>query len=409
MTLAVRTYLVAGLSVCLSALLFRANELNGAEVPTQAVPEAAAAAQESGSGESAEPQKTSQVETDEKPPKMPENPEQSAAPGHLLQLDGKLEAIEARSAAIRDNLKQAVDYASELSGAMDALAEKADTRNLNSISVAASGSAGVAGKVHVFIMADTRGRSGNSQNKIARSVGENAIRMKELFEDQCVDRQGGRNENHLASRGVVVLQGDTNFKFSRLQQEITAANVSADDVIVVYIACHGGSFPDGRNSHSFQMPHPRVAVEVVARSDVWSLMKGKKARQTILISDTCSNRMNVKSTDIPTAQAAGIPTHALSLLLLYQVGDVDISGSTRPPADNGDGRKAGQFGIYFVPGGGGLFTNAFESAALETPKPISWGNLFRTAQSTMSAQLAGRELTIDGVRMTRQTIERVED
>ena len=191
---------------------------------------------------------------------------------------------------------------------------------------------------------------------------------------------------------------------------MTAATVGSNDVLFVYVACHGST--DKNNRHYFAMPNPIQSGEVLARSQVWSLMKGKKARQTILISDTCSNKTSAIAVAAAAELTRELPTGAFSRLLLYQIGDVDISGSSRD-GDNGAGGQftgKGQFGVYGT--NGGFFTRAFYTAATTAPVPISWGILKKEAQKKLDDKFVGGvRMDVFGttVTVTRQTIERVDD
>jgi len=233
--------------------------------------------------------------------------------------------------------------------------------------------------------------------------------MKSLLGSQCFDTKVFPPVNHLSASGVRVLTGDRDFSFQKLQQEVTAANVGTNDVLFVYIACHGLTFSEG--SHGFQMPIPNTNRELLRRSSVWDLMKTKKARQTILISDCCSNQLTVSENVAAGVAVRGMGTNALSRLLLYQTGDIDVNGCHRPPEDPGDGRGGGQFGIYREQGG--FFTVAFEGAAKDTPVPVSWKTLFGNCQTKLSSQFNPPvPVTVPGrgtIKVTRQTLERIPD
>ena len=322
----------------------------------------------------------------------------------------ELAAKSATIKTIKADLQEAVDLAEILTLRLDALDSRTPPQNQASGSLVVSAPSNVADKVHVFIMADNRPISGRQANPIARGARANADMMTALLVSQCKDASTSNNEDHLAASGVSVLT-DGNFSFQTLEQQLSAANVRPNDVLFVYFACHGSTFNDTAKSHFFQTPNPgRDTTEVLARSEVWQLMKGQGARQTILISDTCSNASSLTPYAISPLTTAAPPTNALSRLLLYQIGDVDISGSTRPPADNGDGGRNGQFGIYNDKGG--FFTTAFLSASLSTPVPVSWKQLCDNAQANLTAQMVGGvDVNVFGrtVKLNRQTYELVPD
>jgi len=400
MFFSLRAYLLVGFSICLLPLTSFADETLGRDESIRVAPPAPSP-EDPPEAPVDEPD-TSLESTDETPPNLPENPEDSMATSDLSDLETK-------SAAIRDNLRDAIELADQLAGELNALKEMSDVAAPVSDTFTVSATAGVADKVHVIIMADSRAVSGGSRNPIANGARENADMMKSLLGSQCFDTKVFPPVNHLSASGVRVLTGDRHFSFQKLQQEVTAANVGTNDVLFVYIACHGLTFSEG--SHGFQMPIPNTNRELLRRSSVWDLMKTKKARQTILISDCCSNQLTVSENVAAGVAVRGMGTNALSRLLLYQTGDIDVNGCHRPPEDPGDGRGGGQFGIYREQGG--FFTVAFEGAAKDTPVPVSWKTLFGNCQTKLSSQFNPPvPVTVPGrgtIKVTRQTLERIPD
>ncbi|MEJ7591587.1 MAG: hypothetical protein WKF77_08560 [Planctomycetaceae bacterium] len=402
MSFRVRPYLLAGLACCIFPISSTADEPKVEEAPPQT---------EETPPNLTEHPPESKVEVDSDRTDTPvvdgakslENFESSPDSPGLSDLEGQSAIIN----TIKDDLREAIDLADQLALRLDAIDSRTPTHNQASIASIAAAPNVVANKVHVFIMADTRPVSGGKANPIATGARANARMMESLLEAQCVDTTSGNQENHLATPKIKVLT-DGEFGLPKLQQELTAANVAANDVLFVYIACHGGAFND--RTHFFQAPNPKSNREVLARSDVWKLMKGKRARQTVLISDTCSNATSLTPFTISPFTVAAPATNALSRLLLYQTGDVDISGSKRPPADNGDGSRNGQFGIYNDTGG--FFTIAFLSASLNTPAPVSWKKLMDNAQTALTAELKnGVLVNVFGrtVTLNRQNYELVPD
>lgn len=420
MFISVRAVLLLGFAISVLPLSSIADEAKGKEGSSEVAPAAPAPGQDVSPSETSDKTKAATESLDEKPPKggAPAESKVEAPPKSLGNFDtstdqldlSKLEEKSASIKTIKADLREALDLAEMLTLRLDALDARTPPQNQTSSPLAVSAQANVADKVHVFIMADNRPISGRQANPIARGAGSNAVMMKSLLESQCKDASTSNNEDHLAASGVIVLT-DSNFSFQTLEQQLTAANVGPNDVLFVYFACHGSTYNDAAKSHFFQTPNPRRnTTEVLSRSEVWKLMKGKRARQTILISDTCSNATSLTPYAISPLTVAAPPTNALSRLLLYQIGDVDISGSSRPPADNGDGRRNGQFGIYND--AGGFFTIAFLSASLNTPLPVSWKSLFDNAQSRLTAQMAGGvDVNVFGqiVKLNRQTYELVPD
>ena len=445
MVISVRTFLLLGFSFCFLPLSPIADEAKGAGVSLPGVTDPAASGRDNEPGkapskgdaakskEEAPPKGDAAKPIEEAPPKVDaakpieETPPKGGAPAEtqngapLKSLENfetstnslELQDLERQSAIIKTlkaDLKEALDLAEMLTLRLDTLDSRTPPQDQISGSLVVSAPSNVADKVHVFIMADTRPVSGRQANPIATGARENAKMMKALLESQCKDASTSSKEDHLAASGVKVLT-DGNFSFQTLEQQVTAANVGPNDVLFVYFACHGSTYNDQAKSHFFQTPNPkRNTNEELARSEVWRLMKGKGARQTILISDTCSNATSLTPYSISPLTVAAPATNALSRLLLYQIGDVDISGSTRPPADNGDRSKNGQFGIYNDKGG--FFTIAFLSASLGTPVPVSWKKLLDNAQAELTAQMAGGvDVNVFGriIKLNRQTYELVPD
>lgn len=430
MSFSVRPFLLVASFCCIFPLSSVADEVKGRVEPSQVASDLAVPPQDVQPGPAVDKPESTSESADEAPPKLPRNPETSQVEAPLEGADSS-EEIASKSfrnwessanpvelpdlqrqsvtlKAIKDDLKEAIDLADQLALRLDALEFRAATQNQASSPFVVSAPAVVADRIHVFIMADTRTISGGRVNAIKNGAAANASMMKALLESQCKD--SGSGISHLA--GPVRVLKDAEFSFEKLKQELTATIIGSNDVLFVYFACHGGTFNDSARSHFFQTPNPnRNNTEVLARNEVWNLMKGRSARQTILITDTCSNATSVTPYSISPLAVAAPPTNALSRLLLYQIGDVDISGSSRPPADNGDGSRRGQFGIYND--AGGFFTSALLSASLGTPEPVSWKRLFDNAQRELSAELAGGvRVNLPGggfITVTRQTYELVPD
>lgn len=260
----------------------------------------------------------------------------------------------------------------------------------------------MARKVHAIILADDRQISGGAQNQIAVGAASNATMISELLQLECSVVPNPSGTPVLAHNVVL---DKTDFDFRKFRSTLNSFDVADNDVLFVYFACHGLTFIDSDNAHGFQMPGFVSGRERTPRRAVWDLMKAKGARQTILISDSCANGVREVAPEA-AAYAAAVPTHALAALLLFNVGDVDINGCSRPPADHGDGRGQGEFGIYDPRGG--FFTVAFRDAALHAPRPISWHRLFMVeTQSSLNRKFP---VQVGGIgTVSKQTIQRIDD
>lgn len=308
------------------------------------------------------------------------------------------------------NLQNALCLASELNQMLSGgpPADAAAGRPAAGLPVVASNGVPIARKVHAIVMADDRRISGGQVNQIANGAAANAGRILGLLREQCSVTVNGTPVDLLED--PIHLRGDAGFRFERLRDAINSLDVVPnEDVLFVYIACHGLTFSDSSKPHGFQMPH--AGGNLLVRRAIWDLLKSKQARQTILISDSCANRISVAAVEPADAAAANLParTNALGALLFFNTGDVDVNGSRKPPADHGDGRGQGQFGVYTDEGG--FFTLAFIEAAKNTPLPVSWDDLFVRTQQDLDTNFV-RAVQVRGVPggvVRRQQLELVRD
>jgi len=149
-----------------------------------------------------------------------------------------------------------------------------------------------------------------------------------------------------------------------IMEAVRSLNVAADEAVFLYYAGHGAYDPranpavDPTGGHFFQIPDGDLS-----RKAVWDALVAKRARLTVLVTDTC----NVPSVPIFVAGAPGrpqLPEPPIVTLLLRHRGEVDISGSTR-----------NQFG-WFKPDGG-IFTVAFVNSIHMGSG--NWGDLLRAS------------------------------
>lgn len=306
----------------------------------------------------------------------------------------------AQSERLVANLQQAIRLTEQLNAMLGV-----NTGSHGVFAGAAGTDDNIARKVHAVVMADNRVLSGGVANEIRAGATANADNIAALLRSQCKVVRGGVVENHL-EEPLRTLEGN-DFSFRQLRQTVDSMDVREEDVIFVYIACHGLTFT-GRK-HGFQMPPPG-GNERILRESVWNLIKAKGARLTVLISDSCANGFNELPPPV-TVSSVGDVSNAFAALLLYSRGDVDINGSSRPPADIGDGSRSGQFGLYDTRGG--WFTKDFIAAAKTTPLPVSWNSLFDQAQSSLSGRFPSGGIPVKVGTQTRrvfkQTIELIDD
>lgn len=310
-------------------------------------------------------------------PEASKNAENFAAPvgdGEVVPSppsNTNLAELKLQTEAILKDLKDANEQADLLKTKLNAFSNPAAAAA--GAAVAATADHGMAGKIWIFIAADTRAISGGDQNAIRKGATANANHVEKLLREQCSIEPRSRTPIQDKIGGVTVLTGN-DFHFQALSTAINNADIKQNDVIFVYIACHGFSYRNG--PLGFQMPPtPNASPERVARSTVWDKLKSKKARQTILISDSCATQIQEIATGNVGAvtAAADDNTYALSRLLFYQIGDVDINGAD-PEKKNG-WITNGEVGIYFDDGG--KFTGGLLVASRHSKPPVSWQTLLR--------------------------------
>lgn len=279
--------------------------------------------------------------------------------------------------------------------------ESAKARSTAGVATADNSTITIAGKVWCFIAVDDRRFTGSPQttNQIYEGTANNGIYIENRLRSQCsVDPKTANPENHL---GNVQKFSGADFNFSGLRDAIRNQPMDANDVIFVYVACHG--YRERNNALGFQMPSGGPgSQERVARASVWNEMKAKGVRQTILISDSCASPAFSSSASVTGAAAANAQeVTGLSWLLLYQTGDVDINGAD--PTRVNQGNIAGEFGIYSLgPGAEGYFTSSFIDACSSSTPPVSWKKVFDASQALLT-----RKFPVplnDGTQITGQTI-----
>jgi|GEM_PF-4278162 len=279
----------------------------------------------------------------------------------LDQLRTRIGEVKNAASELRDILKEIVELQSSIHpGATAAVAAPPGPK---------------AGKVFLISVADT------NDNAIGAGAAANSATIRAVVEKQC---------GVLGVPVVPVNVEGIRFQFSvlktvcnDLKQKVTSA-----DTVFMYVSAHGAYSGD---QHFFQMPNGSGRNSVLRR-EIWSLIKNLGARQTILMSDSCSLQTTPQAATaafgIDASVAFDSEDNSLGYLLTYQVGDFDINASSKAPSDNGSGSpraaRKGEFAIYPSDGGGGLFTRSFVTAAKASEgSPWSWRKLMNATQTSM--------------------------
>lgn len=205
----------------------------------------------------------------------------------------------------------------------------------------------VTNRVHVLLIGLT------DDDKIGKGITVNLDQVRSLLEQVPPEKLGT----------IKRIDGDQ-CRAATILSALKDLNVAADESVFVYYAGHGAYDPnantnqDPSGGHFFQIPGGDLR-----RSTVWELLAAKRARLTVLVTDTC----NVPSLPVEVAAAPGAgmpPEPPIVTLLLRHQGYVDISGSSR-----------NQFGWYNSTGG--VFTNAFTMSVVTGSG--NWGDLIRAS------------------------------
>ncbi len=205
----------------------------------------------------------------------------------------------------------------------------------------------VTARVHVLLVGLT------DDDKIGKGIAVNLDQVRSLLEEVPPEKLGT----------VKRIEGDQ-CRAATILAALKDLNVAADEAVFVYYAGHGAYDPnananqDPSGGHFFQIPGGDLR-----RKIVWDLLAAKRARLTVLVTDTC----NVPSLPVEVAAAPGAgmpPEPPIVTLLLRHQGAVDISGSSR-----------NQFGWYNSTGG--VFTNAFTMSVVTGSG--NWGDLIRAS------------------------------
>jgi hypothetical protein len=208
------------------------------------------------------------------------------------------------------------------------------------------------GTVYAVLVADTNGPD------IGKAVQKDCETVEALLAGG-IGRQYLR-VSHLRGKDVTP---------ARLREHIRQLPVRSTDTLLCFLACHGGTAPGGRHFLQFS---GSGEFEPVLRSDVRDLLTAKKARLTVLMSDSCSNPVEIT---LPTGRGKpkvfGVPRASdvrpcFRKLFLETSGLVDINGSYD------------QTYAWFNDEEGGVFSQALLAAFLEfqNEADVSWASVY---------------------------------
>lgn len=175
---------------------------------------------------------------------------------------------------------------------------------------------------------------------------------------------------------------------------IRQTEVRESEALFCYYAGHGAFDPqlagpdDPSGGHYFQIPNGDLA-----RRDVANQLLDKRARLTVLITDTCNVQAQFQQRAPQNAPAFGegikqIGNQGLARLLFGHVGFVDVSGTSR-----------GQYG-WSSPDIGGWFTDAlvqsFESNQVRNNPNVTWNNVMQLSGPRTEAIYQARRQRVLG-------------
>jgi hypothetical protein len=214
-------------------------------------------------------------------------------------------------------------------------------------------------KIHFLLLSDV------DDAEIGPGVAANERFLIALFKNQAG-----------AKLGSLVSLRSPQLSIARISSTIASLSVGKNDALLCYVSEHGGYQGTTEATHFFQFPGGGNGAENVLRSDLFSSLKGRGARLTVLISDSCFSSAGPEPIARFAAPAAPLTqTNPLYFLLRRFRGDVDINASS--PA---------HFAIYLTPGPGtsdrmigGVFTRAFYKTSLYSSNAgsnVDWSHFF---------------------------------
>ncbi|WP_092048380.1 hypothetical protein [Planctomicrobium piriforme] len=326
-------------------------------------------------------------------------------------LHGMLE----QSKQIMENLERANELAAELQVRLGRVWSVGSySHSPANAAVAAPAGMPNVGKVYLIVAADTRPMSGGTANAIRSGTRNNADTITRLVKGQTKAKFNGADVDILARSSSLL---DSNFNRQRLLSEIQGVPSTVDDVIFVYIACHG-AFAVPSNFPVFQMPldsqHASgTSDRLISRREIISALAAKQSRQWILISDSCASTIRatpqLELAEVATAFPSEPTTNALAKLLFFHRGSVDINGCSPAPAtmnDRQENANRGQIGIYSTGSdASGYFTSVFARACLCLSKdPPSWSALLNDSNRRLN-ETVKFGVQVNGISgpVTRQT------
>jgi hypothetical protein len=181
--------------------------------------------------------------------------------------------------------------------------------------------------------------------------------------------------NFNAKRDLVYIAG--NYSAREVLSNIEKMEVKESEALFCYYAGHGAFDPslgagDPSKGHFLSIPSGDLA-----RRTLLGAIQSKKARLTVLITDTCNVKGKFNPIGGRVAQPTGIRCLALESLMYNYVGIVDINGSSH-----------GQFGWYVTAGpeAGGFFTTSLVKTLQDSGnKALTWREFFEQASNGTSS------------------------
>jgi hypothetical protein len=229
---------------------------------------------------------------------------------------------------------------------------------------AQTGPTGPKRKVHVIVAGLT------SDPNIGRSVEYNINQVKKLLESGLADHH----------RGEVIVIKDARTNARDILETVDRLSPGPNDAIFMYYHGHGAydasfAFRDPSGGHYFDIPSGDLM-----RKDLWDHMKARKAKLTVLVTETCyvPAPAHPFRAEKPSTTRSGKDLPVLTALLLSQDGFIDINACAK-----------NEFSWNFAPGSGGsFFTDSFVNtvydAPFTNPSKVTWSQFMNTVSRKAS-------------------------
>jgi hypothetical protein len=174
--------------------------------------------------------------------------------------------------------------------------------------------------------------------------------------------------NERANR-VVLRQRNHEFNKQKILSAIDSMPVRPNkDTLFCFWCGHGAVAPNQK--HFFQLEDNRF----LFRDELLRSLRNKHAKLTVLLTESCSGYIQVRSQTVMEVIAGKVPV--TSSLLLKHSGVVDINSSS-------PGELTWTFNAVSSPGGdgGGLFSKSFYFACLDEQSPATWTDFFESVKA----------------------------